>query len=100
MPAYILIFAVGGMVVSLLAFLSAFFHPGLDYRTAGSPILPIDSPEFARLVELLADSESHPDTRVEVLTNGDSFYEAELAVIREAKNHICFEAYIFQKGEV
>src|SRR5438105_7151121 len=100
MPLYILIFAIGGMVFSLLTFLIAFFHPGLDYRTAGSALVAIDSPEFARLVAILTDSESHPDTRIEVLTNGECFYEAELAVIRDARHYICLEAYIFQKGQI
>src|SRR5438067_477143 len=98
MPLYVLVFAVGGVVVSLLTFLIAFFHPGLEYRITGGPGVPIDSPEFARLVALLADSESHVDTRVEVLTDGVCFYEAELAAIRQAEQHICLEAYIFQKG--
>ena len=35
-----------------------------------------------------------------MLTNGDVFYEAELAAIRAATSHICLEAYIFQKGEI
>jgi len=100
MPTYILVFAIGGMAVSLLTFLVAFFHPGLEYRTGDSELPPVNSPEFERLVALLADSEAHPHTHVEVLTNGDCFYEAELAAIRGATNHICLEAYIFQKGEI
>src|SRR5436190_4481061 len=66
MPTYILVFAIGGMVVALLAFLIAFFHPGLEYRTAGSAHVPIGTAEFARIVALLTDSESHPDTHIEV----------------------------------
>ena len=48
----------------------------------------------------LADSEVHDYTRVEVLTNGDVFYEAELEAIRSAKETINIERYIFAKGEV
>src|SRR4051794_20777843 len=88
------------MAVLLLTFLIAFFHPGIEYRTKGAPSGPIDTPQFARLVELIADTESHSDTRVDVLTNGDVFYEAELEAIRHAKDHICLEAYIFQRGEI
>ena len=100
MPSYIVIFAVGGMAVSLLTFLIAFFHPGLAYRTTCTPSTPLDSREFTRLVALVSDSETHPDARLEVLTNGDCFYEAELAAIQDAKAFICLEAYIFQKGEI
>jgi cardiolipin synthase A/B len=100
MPTYLLVFAIGGIAVSLLTFLIAFFHPGLEYRTGTPDLPPLQSPEFARLVALLSDSEIHPDTAIEVLTNGECFYEAELAAIRGAQSHIALEAYIFQKGEI
>jgi cardiolipin synthase len=48
----------------------------------------------------LADSSLHEATRIEVLTNGENFYEAQLAAIRQAKRSINLEAYIFQKGVV
>ena len=35
-----------------------------------------------------------------MLTNGDVFYEAELAAIRAATDSINMEAYIFAKGDV
>src|SRR5262245_56798038 len=100
MPTYTVIFAIGGMAVALLTFLIAFFHRGLDYRIRGSRTPPVDSEEFARLVSLLSDSETHTGTSIEVLTNGGTFYEAELAAIRTARCYICLEAYIFQKGEI
>ena len=93
-------FAIGGLVDFLLTFLIAFFHPGLDYRVSSTVSLPLDSPEFIRLSGLLLDTEAHRRTHVEVLTNGDCFYEAELAEIGTAQTHICLEAYIFQKGDV
>jgi cardiolipin synthase len=96
----LLIFAVGGLVVFLLTFLIAFFHPGLEYRMPSGPTTDSQSPEFSRMVALIADSEPHPGTSVEVLTNGECFYEAELEAIRGAKRHISLEAYIFQKGKV
>src|SRR5215471_10035973 len=100
MQTYIVVLAVLAMAMILLTFLVAFFHPGLPYRTVAARMPRIDSPEFTRLVALLSDSEAHRDTRVEVLTNGQIFYEAELAAIRSATSHICLEAYIFQTGEV
>jgi cardiolipin synthase A/B len=100
MPSYIVVFAIGGIAVSLLTFLIAFFHPGLGYRSETTRNPPVGSPDFLRMVRLLADSQSHADTRVQVLTNGGIFYETELAAIREARCHISLEAYIFQKGEI
>ncbi|HJZ11038.1 MAG TPA: phospholipase D-like domain-containing protein, partial [Acidobacteriota bacterium] len=37
---------------------------------------------------------------VEVLTNGEVFYEAQLEAIRNARSSINLEAYIFQRGKV
>ena len=48
----------------------------------------------------LADSSLHESTHIDVLTNGENFYEAQLAAIRGAKRSVNLEAYIFQKGEV
>ena len=39
-------------------------------------------------------------TSIDVLTNGDEFYEAELQAIAQAQKHVCIEAYIFNKGEI
>ena len=48
----------------------------------------------------LVDSQIYQRTRIEVLTNAEVFYEAELEAIRAARHSINLEAYIFQKGEV
>ena len=48
----------------------------------------------------LSDAQVHPRTRIEVLTNGEVYYEAELAAIREARHSVNLEAYIFWEGEV
>jgi phosphatidylserine/phosphatidylglycerophosphate/cardiolipin synthase-like enzyme len=37
---------------------------------------------------------------IEVLTNGSSFYEAELEAIGGARHSVQLEAYIFQTGEI
>jgi cardiolipin synthase len=37
---------------------------------------------------------------VEVLTNGEAYYEAELEAIAKAEHSVNLEAYIFRKGEV
>jgi cardiolipin synthase len=97
---WILVFAIAGMLVPVFTFLVAFFHPGLDYRITTPTTLPVDSPDFARLVALVTDSEARPGSAVQVLTNGPTFYEDELDAIRQAKTYICLEAYIFQKGVI
>jgi cardiolipin synthase len=84
---------------ALLLFL-ALFEPTLRYRISQPPKDPLDSERFLNLLATLADSAIHRNTTIEVLTNGEVFYEAELEAIRGAKRSINLEAYIFQKGEV
>ena len=83
----------------LLLFL-ALFEPTLRYRISQPPSNPLDSERFLNVLSTLADSSIRRNTTVEVLTNGEVFYEAELEAIRKAKHSVNLEAYIFQKGEV
>jgi cardiolipin synthase len=100
MSTVVVILAVTGVAIPLLVLLVVLFEPSLPYRIQRLPEHPLDSEEFARVLGTLADAEPHPDTQIEVLTNGQEFYEAELEAIAGAKSHICIEAYILQKGEV
>ena len=100
MATSLLVLAITGIALQLLLLLVALFDPPLPYRIGQPPAARLDSEEFARILGTLADSEPHRDTQVDVLTNGDAFYEAELAAIAAARSHICIEAYIFQKGEI
>jgi cardiolipin synthase A/B len=84
---------------ALLLFL-ALFEPTLRYKITRPPSDPIDSERFLNILASLADSTIHRHSTVEVLTNGEVFYEAELDAIRQAKRSVNLEAYIFQKGKV
>jgi cardiolipin synthase len=77
-----------------------FFEPSLPYRIRKAPSIPLDSEEFCRMIEVLTDAHVFKHTSVEVLTNGEVYFEAELEAIRAAQHSINLEAYIFQKGEV
>jgi cardiolipin synthase A/B len=48
----------------------------------------------------LCDTAVFRNSKIDVLTNGEVFYQAELQAIRAAKKSITLEAYIFQKGRV
>jgi cardiolipin synthase len=78
----------------------ALFEPGLPYKINAASSAPPDSADFQRMLAALADTQVHCTNCVDVLTNGDCFYEAELDAIRQAKHSINLEAYIFQKGEI
>jgi cardiolipin synthase A/B len=78
----------------------ALFEPGLPYKINTTGSVPPDSAAFERVLAALTDAQVHRTNRVEVLTNGDRFYEAELEAIGRAKHSVNIEAYIFQKSEI
>jgi cardiolipin synthase A/B len=78
----------------------AFFEPALRYRIECFEAPDINSDGFLKTLEALTDAQVNQRTSVTVLTNGEQFYEAQLAAIRRARRSVNLEAYIFQKGEV
>jgi cardiolipin synthase len=85
--------------LALMLFL-ALFEPGLNYKIRATPSVPLGSEDFIRMLGALADAQVYGHNRIEVLTNGEVFYEAELDAIRSARHNINIEAYIFQKGKI
>ena len=83
-----------------LLLILALFEPGLPYKINATESLPTDSADFQRVLAALADTQVSCTNRVDVLTNGPQFYEAELEAISRATHSINIEAYIFQKGEI
>jgi cardiolipin synthase A/B len=95
-----LIVSVLAIFLQGLALYGAIFGPDLPYRVKKPPDSPIDSPYFRSVVAALTQSELQSGNRMEVLTNGPCFYEAQLAAIAAARRSINLEAYIFHKGEI
>ncbi len=95
-----LVLAVLALTIQALLVFLAFFGPELPYRIKRAPDAPIDSKYFLDLLAVLTDAQVHRGNRVEVLTNGNCFYEAELSAIRSAEHSIHLEAYIFLRGEI
>jgi cardiolipin synthase A/B len=83
-----------------LMLILALFEPGLPYKINSAKSLLPDSADFQRVLAALSDTQVHSTNRIEVLTNGDRFYEAELEAIGRARHSVNLEAYIFQKGEI
>lgn len=96
---FLVVESVAILFLALMLFL-ALFEPGLPYTFAQRPSEPLDSQAFLRMLGALVDAEVHPRTEIEVLTNGETYFEAELAAIREARHSVNLEAYIFRKGEL
>jgi cardiolipin synthase A/B len=97
--AFIVVQWIAIAFLGLMLFL-ALFEPPLPYRLTAPPQSAPDSDEFLRMLGALAGAEVHRHCTVEVLANGEVYYEAELAAIKEARHSINLEAYIFKKGEV
>lgn len=97
--AFLIVAIIAIIVQSFLLFL-ALFEPGLDYKISTPSGAPLESNDFLRMFEALTDAKAHHHNRIEVLTNGEVYYEAELEAIRRAEHSVNLEAYIFKKGEV
>jgi cardiolipin synthase A/B len=91
-------------VVSILALttwiLAALFAPGPKYSLATAPAIPANPENFINELEPLVDSKITRTNHIDVIPNGENFYEAELAAMRAALRSINVEAYIFHKGQV
>src|SRR4051812_8864137 len=93
------VLAVIALIVTGVLLFLVLFEPGLKYCVKPSEH-PLDSEDFLCLVGVLADAQVRRDSRADVLTNGNVFYEAELEAIKSAKRSINLEAYIFQKDNI
>ncbi len=76
------------------------FEPGLPYRITRRPKISSEQADCLPVFEALGGSPLYKKNNIQVLTNGDSYYETELETIQQAKHSIHFEAYIFNKGRV
>ena len=75
------------------------FEPGLAYHVV-APVTSSSSSAFLRLLAGVTGSAVERAQTVEVLTNGEAFYEAELAAIRAARKSVHIVAFIFHPGEI
>src|SRR4051794_11305400 len=83
MGFYVLAWIVMGWQLFLL--FMAFFEPALRYRIERFEAPEIGSERFLKTLEALTDAQVNCQASVTVLTNGEQFYEAELAAIKQAK---------------
>ena len=91
-------------VITILGFttwiLAALFSPGPRYSLVASTRVPVESEAFLKQVEPLLNSKVTVNNQIEVFLNGENFYEAEIASLRQAQHSINIEAYIFHRGQV
>jgi cardiolipin synthase A/B len=92
--------AVIAVPIMALMILVALFDPGLRYKISAPKTEKLDSDEFLYTLEAVTDAKVNHRSALQVLTNGDRFYEAELRDIGVAVQTVNLEAYIFQRGEI
>ncbi len=97
----------GFMIVAIIAIVLqggilflALFDPGLPYIVSNPRQDVLNSDQFLRTLIANTDAQFGDKSKLEVLTNGASYYPAELAAIRSAKTSVALEAYIFNPGEI
>jgi cardiolipin synthase len=95
-----LVIAIIALVLQSIILLVAFFGRSPRYRITSPQPGSLDSSHFLYMLEALTDAKINRRTGLQVFTNGDNFYEAELQAIREAQKSINLEAYIFQKSQI
>jgi cardiolipin synthase len=78
----------------------ALFEPPLGYVVSNPLSDPLDSDQFLKTLNAVTDGHLSQGTRLEVLTDGDQYYPAELQAIASAQKVICLEAYIFDTGKI
>jgi cardiolipin synthase A/B len=91
------VIAIAAMAILILGGL---FAPGLRYSLIEPPAGPVDAPAFVNELESLVDSKLTRDNSLEVITNGENFYKAEIEAMRQAQHSIDIEAYIFHQGRI
>lgn len=95
-----LVVAFVAIIIVAVLILVALFGPGLGYKVSAGIDLSNDSDEFLHILEALVDAKVNRQTDLTVFTNGEKFYEEELAALSAAKHNINIEAYIFHEGEI
>jgi cardiolipin synthase len=92
------VLAICTLVLAALLFL-VLFEPGLSYRIA-TPVPHSTSAELIDLLGAITDSPVRGAEAIEVLTNGSTFYDAELAAIRAARDSVHMDVFIFHPSSI
>lgn len=93
-------FAIIALVLQTSMLFLALFENPVPYVISNPGSEGIESPDFQRVLAELTGGAWSDNNRVDVLTDGGAFYNAELDAIRKAQKYVHLEAYIFQQGRV
>jgi cardiolipin synthase len=88
---------IGGAFIAWLI-LVTLFTPHIPYHIEGD--LDATSDHFVQVLESTCLTTLKPGNKIEIFTDGSSFYPAMLDAIRSACETVNMECYIFKKGEI
>ena len=89
---------VAGLAFIVWLILVALFTPGINYHL--SRRTSVRDEGFLYTIQSTCQAALHHHNRVDIFTNGASFYPAMLEAIRGATHSINMEVYIFQPGDI
>jgi cardiolipin synthase len=89
---------IAGLAFIVWLILVALFSPGINYHL--SRRTSVRDEGFLYTIQSTCQAALHHHNRIEILTNGASFYPAMLDAIRGATQSINLEAYIFVGGAI
>jgi cardiolipin synthase len=100
-PTGVAVLGIIALVLVASSLIGGLIGPTPKYElTDRGGLPPNDSERFLQVLEALSDAQVNRTGTLDVLTNGPSFYPAELEAIRNATQSVNIEAYIFQKGKI
>jgi len=100
-PTGVAVLGIVALVLVASSLIGGLIGPTPKYElTDRKGVPPNDSERFLQILEALSDAQVNRTGTLEVLTNGPSFYPAELEAIRNATRSVNIEAYIFAKGKI
>ena len=89
---------IAGLAFIVWLILVSLFTPGINYHL--SRRTSVRDEGFLYTIQSTCQATLHHHNRIEILTNGASFYPAMLEAIRGATRSINMEVYIFQPGAI
>lgn len=95
-----LVVALLAIIVQGIVLVVALFGPGIRYKIDQAELRDLPTRDLLHNLEALTDARMSEKTKLEVLTNGEAFYPAELEAIAAATTSINLEAYILEAGEI
>ena len=88
---------IGGAFVAWLI-LAVLFTPHIPYHIQSA--IDARSDHCVHVLESTCQTHLEHGNRVDIFTNGDHFYPAMLDAIRQARETVTLECYIFKQGEI